>query len=73
MAGQHPATYQWILERVKPVRQQNPRAFKRERWWIFGENQPGMRRAMAGIPTYVATTETAKHRVFHRLRGGTLA
>jgi hypothetical protein len=62
-----PPLYQWLLERVKPVRAHNPRAFKRERWWIFGENQPGMRRAVADVPWYIVTTETAKHRVFHTM------
>jgi hypothetical protein len=61
----HPAAYQWLVERVKPERRHNPRAFKRERWWIFGENQPGMRKALQGCKRYIATTETAKHRVFH--------
>jgi hypothetical protein len=68
-----PRTYQWLLTRVKPVREQNPRAFKRERWWIFGENQPGMRAAVAGLARYVASTETAKHRVFHLLLRDVLA
>jgi len=68
-----PITYQWLLTRVKPVRQHNPRAFKRERWWIFGENQPGMRAAVAGLTRYIATTETAKHRVFHLLSTKVLA
>jgi hypothetical protein len=57
--------YQHLLLRVKPVRAQNPRAFKRDRWWIFGENQPGMRQAVKDTKHYIATTETAKHRVFH--------
>jgi hypothetical protein len=63
----YPATYQHLVQRVKPVRDHNPRVFKRERWWIFGENQPGMRQAVRGLRRYVATTETARHRVFHLL------
>ena len=43
----------------------DPRAFKRERWWIFGDNQPGMRAPVAGLTRCVMTTKTAKHRVFH--------
>lgn len=61
---QFPSTYQHLLQYVKPLRDQNPRAMKRERWWILGENQPGMRRAVAALPQYIATPETAKHRVF---------
>lgn len=68
----YPETYQHLLDRVKPVREQNPRAFKRERWWIFGENQPGMRRAVNGLSRYIVTTETAKHRFFEFLDGSEL-
>ena len=68
-----PKTYQYLLEHVKPVRDQNPRALKRTRWWIFGENQPGMRNAVRGLSRYITTTETAKHRVFQLLDGHILA
>lgn len=63
----YPETYQHLLDQVKPVRAHNPRAFKRERWWIFGENQPGMRRTVKGLSRYIVTTETAKHRFFEFL------
>ncbi|MEQ8847505.1 DNA methyltransferase [Botrimarina sp.] len=69
----YPASYQHLLDTVKPVRQHNRRAFKRERWWIFGENQPGMRSAVDGITRFVATTETAKHRVFQNFDSSILA
>ena len=59
-----PEVYQWLLERVKPERDQNNRASYRDNWWIFGEPRKVMRRAMAGISRYIATVETAKHRVF---------
>jgi hypothetical protein len=68
----YPETYQHLLDRVKPVREHNPRAFKRERWWIFGENQPGMRKAVKGLSRFIATTETAKHRFFEFLGGHVL-
>jgi hypothetical protein len=68
-----PDEYQVLLTKVKPVRAHNPRAFKRERWWIFGENQPGMRTAVRALSRYVATTETASHRVFQFIPGTTVA
>ncbi|SBT09282.1 conserved hypothetical protein [Candidatus Accumulibacter aalborgensis] len=34
--ARYPATYQWVLERVKPERDQNARATYRDNWWIFG-------------------------------------
>ncbi len=49
---------------VKPDRQKNNRDNYRRNWWLFGEGRPGMRRALADLPRYIATPETSKHRVF---------
>ena len=63
----YPATYQWVFERVKPERDQNARATYRDNWWIFGEPRRDLRPMLAGLPRYIATVETAKHRVFQFL------
>ena len=63
----YPATYQWVLERVKPERDHNKRESRRERWWIFGEPCPKFRAASSGLHRYVATVKTAKHRLFQFL------
>ncbi|MQX37459.1 class I SAM-dependent DNA methyltransferase [Roseospira navarrensis] len=60
----HPEIYQHLLETVKPERDQNNRATYRDTWWIFGEPRTDLRRALDGLPRYIATVETAKHRVF---------
>lgn len=62
-----PATYQWVLERVKSERDHNNRASYRDNWWIFGEPRKVMRATLVGLPRYIATVETAKHRVFQFL------
>jgi hypothetical protein len=62
-----PATYQWVLERVKPERDHNNRASYRDNWWSFGEPRKVLRATLAGLPRYIATVETAKHRVFQFL------
>lgn len=62
-----PATYQHILTTVKPERDKNNRASYRDSWWIFGEPRKVMRATLAGLPRYIATVETAKHRVFQFL------
>ena len=62
-----PAVYQWVLERVKPERDQNNRATYRDNWWLFGEPRRDLRPALAGLRRYIATVETAKHRVFQFL------
>jgi len=59
-----PAIYQWVLERVKPERDQNSRKGYRDNWWIHGEPRGNFRPALAGLTRYIATVETAKHRFF---------
>lgn len=62
-----PAVYQWVLERVKPERDQNNRATYKDNWWLFGEPRKDLRPALVGLPRFIATVETAKHRVFQFL------
>ena len=64
---QHPAVYQWLLERVKPERDQNNRDSRRKNWWLLGETNPKLRKQLAGLPRYIATVETAQHRTFQFL------
>ena len=53
-----------VLEKVKPVRMTNNRKSRVAYWWRHGETRPGMRRKLAGLTRYIATSETAKYRVF---------
>ncbi len=62
-----PEVYQHLLAKVKPDRDRNNRASYRDRWWWFGEPRQEMRPALAGTSRYIATVETAKHRVFQFL------
>ena len=62
--ARYPEVYQWVLERVKPERDQNKRQSRKDNWWLFGETNPKLRRQLAGLPRYIATVETAKHRTF---------
>lgn len=64
-----PAVYQHLLDKVKPERDHNNRASYRDLWWIFGEPRKDMRPALAGLPRYITTIETAKHRFFQFLDG----
>lgn len=63
----YPAVYQWLLERVKPERDNNKRDSRRRNWWLFGETNPKLRHQLLGLPRYIATVETTKHRVFQFL------
>lgn len=68
----YPAAYQWLLERVRPERDQNNRATYRDNWWLFGEPRKDLRPALVGLSRYIATVETAKHRVFQFLDASVL-
>jgi hypothetical protein len=68
----HPALYQWLLERVKPEREHNKRDSYRDKWWVFGEPRGNMRSALRSVERYIATIETGKHRFFSFLAGDVL-
>lgn len=53
-------------------REWNNRPLYRNLWWIFGEPRSDLRPALAGLPRYIATIETAKHRSFQFLDGSVL-
>jgi hypothetical protein len=59
-----PAVYQWVLEQVKPERDANRDASIRRQWWLHGRTRPELRSYCAGLPRYIATVETSKHRFF---------
>ena len=64
---QFPELYERLLREVKPQRQKVRRKAHREKWWLHGEKRPGMRKAQDGLKRYIATPETAKHRLFQFL------
>jgi Fe2+ or Zn2+ uptake regulation protein len=69
-----PEVYQHVLETVKPQRDaqfaktetKDAEAYARL-WWLFGKPRQELRPALEGLPRYIATVETAKHRVFQFL------
>ncbi len=64
---QFPKVYQHVTERVKPERDNNVRRYRRENWWLFGENIPIARQYLFSVPKYISTVETSKHRFFQFL------
>ncbi len=59
-----PEVYQWLLERVKPERDQKRRDGHRNIWWIFAEPRATFRPALADLPRYIVTGQVARHRFF---------
>lgn len=68
----YPKLYQWLLDHVKPERDVNRDKDLRDKWWLHRRNNDDMRRALAGLPRYIATVMTAKHRVFQFLDASVL-
>ncbi len=71
LRSQYPAVYQRLLERVKPERDakgtSKDGAGYAKLWWLFGKPRQEMRKQLAGLPRFIATVETAKHRTFQFL------
>lgn len=65
--SRYPAAYQWLLERVKPERDQNRDPKLRENWWLHRRLREDLRAMLSGQTRYIATVETAKHRTFQFL------
>jgi hypothetical protein len=69
-----PEVYQHVLASVKPQREaqfvetrtKDAEAYAK-RWWFFGKPRQALRPALKGLPRYIATVETAKHRIFQFL------
>jgi hypothetical protein len=68
-ARRFPVLYDIVRDRVKPERDANGRALYAKLWWRFGEARRDLRAALVGLSRYIATPETAKHRVFEFLSG----
>ncbi|WP_444679622.1 class I SAM-dependent DNA methyltransferase [Halomonas sp. E19] len=66
-----PELYQWVSERVKPERDAKAHtkdgAGYAKRWWQFGKPRQELRKVLVGLPRYIATVKTAKHRLFQFL------
>ena len=62
-----PAVYQHLLTHVRPERITNNDPKLRREWWRFRRANSDLRPALQGLHRYIATVETAKHRVFQFL------
>ncbi len=67
-----PALYQHLSLTVKPVRDGDNRASYREKWWIFAEPRQELRASIEPLNRFIATSQTAKHRIFQFLNASWL-
>lgn len=72
ISSKFPEVYQHVLERVKPERDQTADKSTRENWWQFGRPRQELRPALNELQRYIATTRTARQRIFTFLPGNTV-
>lgn len=67
----YPEVYQYVKAAVKPERdakgQSKDGAAYAKFWWQFGKPRTELRKALDGLPRYIVTVETSKHRTFQFL------
>jgi len=63
-AALYEAPFAHVRTHVAPVRAGNREAARARNWWRHGRPRPELRRQLEPLPRYIATVETAKHRVF---------
>jgi hypothetical protein len=66
----HPHIWRHLCDTVKPERDQNNDPARKASWWIFGRPKADLRLALEGLPRFIVTAETAKHRAFAFLDAG---
>jgi len=63
-AAQWPDLLDRVRELVKPERDKNNRANYRDKWWQFGEDRPGLQRAIAPLDLCLVNSQVSKHLIF---------
>jgi type II restriction/modification system DNA methylase subunit YeeA len=58
------APFEYVRVNVKPLRDQNRRARRQQKWWQHGETVPGFRDAVSSLSRFIVTPRVAKHRLF---------
>ena len=65
--ARHPKIYQHVRDSVKPERDQNREPWRKKHWWWYGRTHEDLRAATRDMRNVIATTRTAKHRLFSLL------
>ena len=71
LSDQYPEIYQWLNQRVKPIRSTNRDKRLREKWWLHRRSRGDLRKSVKGLTRYLATVETSKNRFFTFIDNGT--
>ncbi|AUQ71016.1 Methyltransferase domain protein [Phaeobacter inhibens] len=64
VAALYEAPFSYVAREVKPIRETNRRAVRRDNWWHHGETVPALRAAMSKFERVIVTPMVSKHRLF---------
>ena len=56
--------FEYVRTHAKPMRDQNRRDRRREKWWQHGETVPGLRVSLSGLSRFILTPRVSKYRLF---------
>ena len=68
-AALYEAPFEYVRSIVKPERDIHRETNLRSHWWLHGRPRIEMRRALAGLPRYIGTSQVARHRLFSFIDG----
>ncbi len=63
-ASYYEKPFEFVVAKVKPIREANRRPSRAKYWWRYGEARPGLRKILKGKSRSIATSEKSKHRFF---------
>ena len=63
-ASEYEAPFEYVKVNVKPVRAEVHRKNHREKWWLFGETRPGMRKTITNLTRFIVVPMVSKYKVF---------
>ncbi|MFZ1040248.1 MAG: hypothetical protein WCA79_02655 [Anaerolineales bacterium] len=63
-AAKYEEPFEYVKKNVNPLRDTNRRERMKQKWWLFGENRTGLRRAITNIKRCIVTPEVSKYRLF---------
>ena len=64
--------FEYVVANVKPSRETHRDSRARKNWWLHGRPRAEMRRALAELSRYIATSQTSQHRMFRYIDGDVL-
>ena len=71
-AALYEAPFEYVRDKVMPVRIKNKMKWRAENWWLHGYQATTMRQKLATLHRYIGTPKVAKHRPFVWLSGDML-